>query len=337
MDETTAAKPRRKWARRLGFGCLGLLLLIVAFIAYLVIAKPWTRDVTIEQPLAGGTRVRDGGMIANYYAPEDSAKPGAVLVIGGSEGGLSASANAMGAALREAGYRALVLSYWGGKAQGRELTGVPLERIGAGLDWLKKQPGVDGKLALIGYSKGAEAALLLAARRGDLKAVVAQVPSHLSWQGISPLAMMVVSQSSFTWRGETIPFMPYRNVDFMKGPGPYEIHSKSLFDEAQFPEAQIEVEKIGAALLLTCGGKDNVWPSCPMATKIVERRAAKGASAPVLLEYPDAGHAIFMAPGREGLDEKTVRRLGGDPVANATARKDAWPKTLAFIEQAFAR
>ena len=337
MDEVTSAKPRRKWARRLGFGCLGLLVLIVAFVAYLLIAKPWTRDVAIEAPLAGGTRVTEGGMIGNYYAPDRDAKPGAVLVIGGSEGGLSSSANAMGAALRDAGYRALVLSYWGGEGQGRELSGVPLERVGAGLDWLKAQPGVDGKLGLIGYSKGAEAALLLAARRGDLTAVVAQVPSHLSWQGISPLAMMVVSQSSFTWADETIPFMPYRNVDFMKGPGPYEIHSKSLVDQAQFPQAQIAVEKIGAALMLTCGGKDNVWPSCPMAKKIVERRAAKGAAAPLLLEYPDAGHAIFMVPGREGFDAKTVRRLGGDPQATAAARADAWPKTLAFLDAAFAR
>lgn len=337
METTTESKPRRKWLRRLGFGCLGLVLLIVAFVSYLVIAKPWTRDVGIEAPLTGGTRVTDGGMIGNYYAPDRNAKPGAVLVIGGSEGGLSASANAMGTALRDAGYRALVLSYWGGEGQGRELSGVPLERVGAGLDWLKAQPGVDGKLGLIGYSKGAEAALLLAARRGDLTAVVAQVPSHLSWQGISPLAMMVVSQSSFTWADETIPFMPYRNVDFMKGPGPYEIHSKSLLDEAQFPQAQIAVEKIGAALMLTCGGKDNVWPSCPMAKKIVERRAAKGEAAPLLLEYPDAGHAIFMVPGREGFDAKTVRRLGGDPQATAAARADAWPKTLAFIDGAFAR
>lgn len=337
MNETVATKPRRKWARRMGFGCLGLLLLLAAFIAYLVMAKPWARAVKIEPPLAGGTRVTDGGMVANFYAPANGAKPGAVLVIGGSEGGLSSSANAMGAALRDAGYRALVLSYWGGEGQGRELNGVPLERIGAGLDWLKDQPGVEGKLALIGYSKGAEAALLLAARRADLKAVVAQVPSHLAWQGISPLAMMVVGQSSFTWSGETIPYMPYRNVDFMKGPGPYEIHSKSLIDEAQFPEAQIAVEKIGADLLLTCGGKDNVWPSCQMANKIVERRAAKGASAPVLLEYPQAGHAIFTVPGRAGFGEKAVRMMGGDPAATAAAQADAWPKTVAFIDRALAR
>lgn len=335
METTTESKPRRKWLRRLGFGCLGLVLLIVVFVAYLVIAKPWTRDVAIEAPMTGGTRVTDGGMIANYYAPPSNAKPGAVLVIGGSEGGLSDMANAMGASLREAGYRALVLSYWGGPEQERELNGVPLERVAAGLDWLKKQPGVEGKLALIGYSKGAEAALLLGARRNDLTALVAQVPSHLAWQGISPLAMMVSSQSSFTWQGETIPHMPYRNVDFMSGPTPYEIHSKSLVDQAQFPEAQIEVEKIGAALLLTCAGRDKVWPSCPMAEKIVARRMSKGTSAPILLAYPEAGHALFAAPAtKDRPDPRMIGRMGGDPAATTMARADAWTKTIAFLDQA---
>jgi dipeptidyl aminopeptidase/acylaminoacyl peptidase len=47
------------------------------------------------------------------------------------------------------------------------------EDIGAGLDWLRAQPGIDaGRLTLVGHSVGAGAALLHASRRHDVRAVV---------------------------------------------------------------------------------------------------------------------------------------------------------------------
>jgi pimeloyl-ACP methyl ester carboxylesterase len=47
------------------------------------------------------------------------------------------------------------------------------EDIGAGLAWLRCQPGIDpGRLALLGHSVGAAAALLHASRHADVRAVV---------------------------------------------------------------------------------------------------------------------------------------------------------------------
>ena len=46
-----------------------------------------------------------------------------------------------------------------------KLKNIPLEDFARGLDWLKKQPGVDAsRLGIVGYSKGAEAGLLVATR-----------------------------------------------------------------------------------------------------------------------------------------------------------------------------
>ena len=62
-----------------------------------------------------------------------------------------------------------------GDSDGEPFTSLPrfAEDIEAGLDWLQQQPGVDrSRLALIGHSVGAGAALLCATRRPDVRAVV---------------------------------------------------------------------------------------------------------------------------------------------------------------------
>ena len=329
-------RKRRRWLRWTGFGCLGVVLIMLAFMAYIVIAKPWVRAREVVDPAAGGERIVEAGMLGNYYAPADR-DAGAVLVIGGSDGGISPTADGMAQALSEAGFHAMALSYWGAPGQPDEMRALPLEYFDTALDWLARRPGVNRRIAVSGYSKGGEAALLVGVRRGDLAAVVAGVPSHVAWQSAEPLGTFFNPTSTFAADGEEIPYMPYGNVNFFSSTlGPYEIHAKSLIDEADHPEAVIPVERIRGRLLLLCGGRDRVWPSCRMSEQIVERIAERGGTAPVFLRYPAAGHSVLGAPPTAARPETMAIGFDGAPEATTAARQDAWPKVINFLRESFA-
>ena len=58
-----------------------------------------------------------------------------------------------------------------------------------------------------GASKGSELALLAASLFGDIKAVVAKSASAYVFEGIGE-EMGKVHKSSWTWKGEGVPFVP---------------------------------------------------------------------------------------------------------------------------------
>jgi len=78
--------------------------------------------------------------------------------------------------LHEAGCAVLLIdARCHGLSDGEAYTSMPrfAEDIAAGLRWLRAQPGIDGeRIALLGHSVGAGAALLHAARHGDVRAVL---------------------------------------------------------------------------------------------------------------------------------------------------------------------
>lgn len=96
-----------------------------------------------------------------------------------------------------------------------------------------------------------------------------------------------------------------------------------------YPNAAIPVDRIAAPILLVCGGRDMIWPSCPMAQAAQAR--ARNAQ---LLAYPNAGHWAFGPAGQlaEG-DRKYLGQMGGTAESEMAARRDQWPKVLAFLER----
>ena len=141
--------------------------------------------------------------------------------------------------------------------------------------------------------EGAEAALLLASRDPRVKAVVAAAPSSVAWAGVDPFNQghMLTIGSSWSWRGQPVPYARYDFVGF-KG-----IASVDQSLAKAPPEAVIPVEKVNGPVLLVSGGKDELWPSAPMAEAIIARLdAAKFAHRHVHLTYPDAGHGVGGPP-----------------------------------------
>nr|WP_294850625.1 acyl-CoA thioester hydrolase/BAAT C-terminal domain-containing protein [uncultured Sphingomonas sp.] len=316
------------WKKKIGIGCGAILGLVVIASAGLWIWKPWVPKLELVDPGTGGQRVSISGNPGNYYPPANGAPAPAILVLGGSEGGLGKGPNRIARSLHDQGYAVLQLSYFRSPGQPKDLARIPVETFFAGLEWLKTQNGVDpNRIAVVGASKGAEAALLTASMRADVKAVVAGMPSSVVWPGFSWTGSPP-GGSSWTRAGKDVPDLPYGEGSIREGMS--SIYVNGLKAAADHPDAAIAIRNSPAAVLLICGEKDNLWPSCPMA-RMLEERDPKV----TLLAYADAGHGVF-GPPRADNDVKGMGQLGGSDAGNNDARKEGWPKVGAFLKQQFA-
>lgn len=276
--------------------------------------------------------VRDVGLVAKLYEPEKGGPHPGILVLGGSEGGIrSAEANA--ALLASRGYAALAVAYFGMEGLPQRLVGVPIDYLKKAIDWMGARETIDRRrLAVIGWSKGGELALLLAARFPSLKTVVAYVPSHVVWQGIGGAG------SSWTYQGQPEPYVPYKSMPSSRGANQamsfMPLYLTSLDDKEAVAKATIPVEKINGPVLVISGKDDQLWPSSIMADTVVAR--LKERRHPYKFEhlaYESAGHAIGSVYGPKTRSTGNARmNLGGQPAANAQAQADSWPKTLAFLK-----
>ena len=286
----------------------------------------------------GGVRVQGEGVVGNWWVPPAAAgRRPAVLVLGGSEGGLGPGAAREAQALAREGYAVLQLAYFGAPGQPKVLKLIPLETFDRGLAWLRARPEVDARrVAVVGTSKGAEAALLIASADPGVRAVVAASPSSVVWSGIDMSDF--TPASSWSRGGAPRSFLRFGSPDPAAAQGlRYVSEGYRLGMEAlpATPDAAIPLERTHAAVMLVCGGADALWPSCPMAEALKARLTANEFVRRVeLLRYPDAGHAVFgppvepSAPGYAGLGA-----LGGAPEANDAARREDWPKALAFLRR----
>ena len=273
------------------------------------------------------------GMVGAYFPPPAGSRQ-VVLVLGGSEGGVQGS-QPLARRLAEHGLGALALAYFGAPGLPRALEDVPLESLEAGVDWVRKQPGMASRqIAVLGVSKGGEAALLLASRDPRLCAVVAGVPSSVVWAGIDMAHPATpVTVSSWSVAGKSLAFVPYAAGPFR---GVRDLYERSLVKAV--PDASIPVEKIRGPVLLISGKSDQLWPSTPMSEQVMARLDARHFPYPhTHLAYDDAGHAVFGPPlPADSPNLPRLASLGGTPQGNQAARMDNWPKTLDFLDQAFA-
>ncbi len=324
--------------RFLLYTLLVIVALAVAGVAALWVLNPFAPEVTVADPAPEGRRVTENGLIANYYPPTAAGKHPGVLLLGGSEGGLGSGGGRMAKALQAKGYAVLHVSYFGAPGQSKVLALVPLETFDRALDWLKARAEVDAeRLAIVGGSKGAEAALIVATRHPELRAVVAGMPSSVAWQGIDwNFVNMMFNPPGGSWSldGKPIPFVPYvQPKQFTGDIGA--IYAASLAELPKHEDAIIPIEQSKAAVLLICGKRDTLWPSCPMADQVKARAGAKGGPIVTILAYDDAGHAVMGLPvEKSNPNYDRLDSLGGTDDGNNAARTDAWPKVMEHLGSA---
>jgi dienelactone hydrolase len=322
------------------YSLLFIVVLAVAGVAALWIFNPFAPPVVVADPAPNGHRVTDNGLLANYYPAKGDGKHAGILLLGGSEGGLGPGVGRMAVALQEHGYAVLHVSYYRAPGQPPRLELVPLETFDRALDWLKAQPDIDAeRLAVVGGSKGAEAALIVATRHPELKAVVAGMPSSAAWQGLDwNIVNMIVNPPNGSWSlgGKPIPFLPYGQPKNFEG-GAMAVYVAGLEHLSEHPDAVIPIEKTKAPVLLICGKMDALWPACPMAEQVKARAEANGGPTVTVLAYDNAGHGVLGLPvEKSNPNYDRLDSLGGTDDGNNAARTEAWHKIVAHLDAALA-
>ena len=302
------------------------------------------RHVTAPQPAPVPTPirypvVRETDLVGSFAAPDGGGPFPAVLALGGSDGGLPEYFSDL---LLPHGFACLALGYFGMEGTPPSLVEVPLERIERGLRWLAAHPKVatrEGRVGLIGVSRGGELALLVAATFPDLVGpVVAYTPSPVVWPGIDTTSASTTTRSAWSHAGTPLPPMRYVSGVIPsvseRGLALVAISDRALDDASAVSEAVIPIERATGPLLLVSGGDDQVWPADRMCRMAVERMRAHGRVDDVRhLNYPEAGHGLFPYTGPSGATPRPSMRLdlGGSLAAATAAHADAWPHVTAHL------
>ena len=265
--------------------------------------------------------LHDGRLRGMLFLPPGTDKHPAVLVLGGSEGGLPARRAAW---LASHGFAALALAYFRYDDLPKQLAQIPLEYFGEALNWMLHRTEIAGDgIAVMGVSRGAELALELGSIYPMLKAVVAYSPSN----ELNPACCgFTAALPAWTWNGTPLAFRPLRPT-----------HRQDVM----VMRAMIEVERTKGPILLISGDADRVWPSSSMADSIVARlKQSHFAFNVEHLKYPHAGHAVGrpeLVPAWMGAaTNPTLGReveMGGTPKGNAESSLDATAKVIAFLQR----
>ena len=322
---------------KVGIGCLAIILALVGAGAWFWFTRE-PRPIVVAEAGDGGERIMLSETPANFYPGAGEGPRPAILLLGGSEGGLKDFRNAYARQLAAEGYSVLYPGYTATGEANRAFNMIPLEIFDSALDWLAARPDIaPGPVAAIGHSKGAEGALLLASHDPRIGAVVTAMPSDVVWQGFSfDQVDMSDLKSSWSAGGKPVPYARYEMLpwyEWASGATMLDMFAGSRAAAEGRADALIAIERIEAPVLLICGEQDNLWPGCDMARNLRDRAAAGGPEVE-LLAYEDAGHwgfgsAISLVEG----DKRYLGRMGGSEEADMAAREDQWPKILAFLER----
>lgn len=309
----------------------------------------------LERRLMGNgvTRVPvdEAGVRGTLFLPEGTGPRPALIYLGGSEGGVN---EGIAAIFASKGYVTLALAYFGLPGLPQELVGIPVETVGDAVLFLNHHPRVKkDHIAIYGASKGAELALLSATRYQEIRAVVANSPASVVFQGIS-MDWSAGPRSSWSEKGSDLSFVPFiwygdddpilvSMGDAAQNGTPWgtlAMYERALGDAAAVSNATIPVERINGPVLLLSAGKDTVWPSSRMSTDIMARLTEYRHPFPdTRLDYPGSGHMIrtpwqSTELNRIYLPGGMIEDLGGIPPENAKAAADSWPKVQEFLREA---
>jgi dienelactone hydrolase len=240
------------------------------------------------------------GFFGEWIRPRRVSRHTAVLVLGGSDGGIAAYTESIASTLARDGYPVLALAYFGEPGLPQTLARIPLEYFQRALAWMRTQPAVDpNKLVTLGVSRGAELSLILASTYPQsVRAAVGYVPIEYVVNGYPDQ-----SQPAWTYRGR-----PYRGDRY-----------------------KIPVERIRGPVFIVGAADDRVWPSARAVHAITARMRAHGRNQVTGLVYQGAGHALGTAVPAGGVASGTPPGFGGSASADERARDDSWPKLLRFL------
>jgi dienelactone hydrolase len=298
--------------------------------------------------------VRESGLVGTLYRPEGGDRLPGVVLLGGAEGGMHEDDAAL---LAAHGFAVMALAYYGMPGLPPTLRDIPLEYFATGLDQLRQHRCVwPGRLALVGVSKGGEAALatgsmLSGSALAGLRAVVSVVGSGLVTQGISQdvlggslLEILTTPVASWTYQGREVPYL--RNVvtpalrSALADGAPVALRwaMPDLGRTALDPAAIIPVERIQGAVLLVSGEDDQGYGAAHH--YVAEQRLAAASRERTWrhVVHSGAGHLIAAPPYAPTTQTTSpgpgvTFDHGGTAAADARARVATWQEIRRFLAQ----
>jgi dienelactone hydrolase len=287
--------------------------------------------------------VRCGGLVATYFLPGASTLRGAIVVLGGSEGGIGL-AEELAALLASHDFAALAVAYFGVNGLPAHLMRIPLDYVEDAAEWLMSQPDTAGLgLGVLGVSRGGELALLLASIYPKVRATVGFAASSVIWPGFT---QGLDCYAAWTRKGHDVAFaVPRLTPLSAKATGPlvtWPWFHATARDQKARQCAMIPVELTRGAVLLVSGGDDQVWPSPFLAELAMQRLNHSGntkTARHLHLTYPRAGHGVGRAPGLPAApiiiagQNGVLYSLGGSKAGNARSAQHSWPQVISFFVQ----
>ncbi len=272
---------------------------------------------------------RVGDAEAVVAVPVTSPPRCAVLVLAGSSGRIDETRVRL---LASVGAVAVGLRWFAGKGQPAGICEVALESFTPALDLLA---GYEAPLAVLGTSKGAEAACLLALSDPRVSTVVAFAPTDVVWANIGAGrdGRDKPPRSSWTRAGEPLPFVPLASGWTATDDPPaylgWYLQSRRVHsDRVQL--ATIPLERFDGTVLLVAGEDDQVWDSAASANRISAQRAGAGRTTTVLIGS-DAGHRTLL-PGETPSASGHQMQRGGTRAADTALGADAWSRLVPALD-----
>jgi dienelactone hydrolase len=293
--------------------------------------------------------VQQGTVVGQLALPPGDGPFPAVLVFGGSEGGVSTGIF-NGDYLGSLGYATLGVGYFGAAGLPQNLSDIPLEILEDDLAFLASQPHVDpNRIAVYGGSRGGELALLLGAHFPIVKAVIADVPSGVVWPGFGGNNALT---AAWTLRGREVPFVPDSGAQpevTTDAQGNQHYTSAPVFiadlhaaSREALAAATIRVEDTHGPILLLGGADDKLWASCVLEDIAWRRLLSSGHAAQFHDEvhcFENAGHLIgtpgWSTIGSDEFYEPSFGAYlvtGGTPAGMAAADRASDTAIRKFLE-----
>lgn len=273
------------------------------------------------------------GTVQGFHLyPTQAAKPGIVVVYGGSEG---SSDFASAQKIAQEGYEVLSLFMFGQPNLQPTLLDVPLDQFSDVLDYIKNLGKDQEPLTVMGTSKGAEFALNLATKYPEIETVILRAPSAYTFMGLDFDQL----GSSWTWHGEELPFINIQHSSLgafvgniilpsiVGSPVSYrESYATAVDLDQEAAAKKIPTSQTQAHIVLFAGAEDTMWDSAGMALSVQQERPD---NTDVYI-YEGAGH-VFGSQTDYIATDSMVLAVGGSEEANQQAYEDSWQKIFDIL------
>nr|WP_300003459.1 alpha/beta fold hydrolase [Tissierella sp.] len=290
--------------------------------------KPSPKNISVQK-----RRFKEGNISGFHHIPSEIRHKGLVITFSGSDGGIYENISNY---LSSDGYELLAVKYFGGEGQPKQGESIALELYESIYSYIEANCKNIDTITLVGASKGAQLALLLAAHYESVDNLVLVAPTAHVWSH-NPLDG---EKSGFwTYKGEELEYLNGEKSGvaviktltnlLLNKPHDQLVFANSEFENStNLEEARIKVENSDAKILAFYGEDDRMLDA-KTGAELIKKHASNEV---IIHGYKNTGHAL----GAESIMNTEIGGLrlnGGNFDSNIEADLDMKKITLEVLEK----